>query len=232
MAEKITIARYKKSNKTFEIAINPEEAVDFREGKEVDIEDVIRSNDVFEDASKGLLASDEDLKEIFGTIDRDEIILTILKEGEIQLTAEQRKKLREQKEKQIIEMIHRRVVDPRTHLPHPTTRIKLAMEQAKVHIKENKSAEDQLEEIMKALKVILPMKYEEKKIAIRVPASDAGKAYSQIKQMIKTEKEEWLNDGSLRVITTIPSAIEQEIYDKLNKICHGGIETETIEVKN
>ena len=232
MSDKITIARYKKGNKVFEIAINPNEALEFKEGKDFDLNELVRSHDIFEDASKGLLASEDDIKEVFDTNNNDEVILKIIKDGEIQLTSEQRKKIREQKENKILDMIHRRVVDPKTHLPHPITRIKLAMEQAKVHIKENKSAEEQIEGIIKALKLILPMRYEEKKISIKIPANYAGKAYSQIKKMIKTEKEEWLNDGSLKIITTIPSAIEQEIYNKLNSICHGGVETETIDINS
>jgi len=55
----------------------------------------------------------------FGTTDTLKIADIILKKGVLQLTTEQRRKMVEDKRKQIIDFISRQAVDPKTNLPHP-----------------------------------------------------------------------------------------------------------------
>ena len=59
-------------------------------------------------------------------------------------------------------MIHRNGAEPTTHLPHPVTRIELALEEAKFHVDEYLSVQKQVQEVLKKLKVILPIKFEVK----------------------------------------------------------------------
>ena len=54
-----------------------------------------------------------------------EIAEQILIKGDLSLNTDQRRKLVEEKKKQISQYINKSFVDPRSHLPHPITRIKL-----------------------------------------------------------------------------------------------------------
>ncbi|MEM4755709.1 MAG: ribosome assembly factor SBDS [Candidatus Woesearchaeota archaeon] len=225
----LNLAKIKRYGKTFEVVIDPLKAVEYKEKKSSDITDVVKSREIFLDASKGTVASEQLLEEAFKTKEKDKIIALILNEGEIQLTAEQRKVMREQKLRKIITLINQSVVDPKTHLPHPVKRIEMAIEQAKLHVKETVSAEEQLDDFIKALKPILPMRFESKKLLIRIPSSGAARAYATLRSMVELKEEQWLSDGSLQAMVIIPSALEQELYDKLNKVTHGGIESEVLE---
>ena len=141
------LAKLKKGGETFEIAIDPDLAIDLKHGKDVDMRDVLKSEDIFSDAKKGTLASESKMHELFNTSDPLKVAEAIINDGQIQLSSEYREKLREEKKNKIVNIIHRNAIDPKTNLPHPPQRIENAFKEAKVHIDEFKKAEelDQLE---------------------------------------------------------------------------------------
>lgn len=227
----INIARIKKSGNVFEIPIDADLAIDYKKGKAIDIRDILKSEHIFSDAKKGLRASDHLLQQFFGTPDPLKVADIILKEGEIQLTAEHREKMREEKIRRVIDIIHRNGVDPRTDAPHPITRIENAFDQAKIKVDDMKSAEEQVEDILKQLRPIMPIRFEIKELQVHIPAVHAAKAYSVVKHFSKMLKEDWLNDGSLLAVVELPGGLEQEFYDKVNKATHGEAECKVIKVK-
>jgi len=227
----VNLAKLKKGGENFEVVINSDNAIAFKQGKNIVIEDAIINEKIFADAKKGLLASENRMKEIFNTLDPKEIAKIIIKEGEIQLTAEYKQKLREEKKKRIINFIHTNGVDPKTGLPHPITRIENAFEEAKIHIDEFKPQEQQIDEILKKLRVILPIKFEIDEIEIKIPASYAAKMYSVVKSFSKIIKDEWLNDGSWKCVVEMPAGLKQDFFDKLNSMTHGEIETKILKTK-
>ncbi|MEM0100599.1 MAG: ribosome assembly factor SBDS, partial [Desulfurococcaceae archaeon] len=156
MKEKYVIARFEAKGHRFEILVDPDRALELKSGKSISIDDVLISDIIYKDAKKGLKASPEAMREVFGTDDPRTVALEIIKRGEIQLTAEQRRKLIEEKKAQIINLIARNVVDPKTKLPIPLKRIELALEQSRVSIDPFKPAEQQFEEIVSQLAKIIP----------------------------------------------------------------------------
>src|SRR3989338_7872727 len=208
--EDAVVARIKKGNEKFEILVN---------------------DDIFKDVKKGLHASETEMKKLFGTMDKNEVAKKILIEGEVLLTTEYKNKLFEDKKKQIINIIHRNAVDPKTNRPHPPQRIELAMHGAKINIDYNHSAEHQVQEIVKKLSEILPIKYEIRKIEVKIPAKYAGKCFSTLKLRTKILSDEWLNDGSLFVVIEIPAGMQSDLFDELNKLTQGDIETKIQGVK-
>ena len=110
------IARLKSHGQSFEILVDCDKAIALREGKDIPLEDVVASMKIFVDSKKAEEASETGLKQVFGTTEVGEIIHTIIKKGDIQLTQEYREKLREVKGNKLlipfIEMvlIQRRIV--------------------------------------------------------------------------------------------------------------------------
>jgi ribosome maturation protein SDO1 len=227
--EHINTARLKKGTDVFEIVIEPETAVAARHGK-ADIRDALKVQKVFSDAKKGMLASEQRMQAVFGTTDALEVAKKIIVDGNIQVTAEYRQKLLEQKKLQVIDFIRRNGVDPRTHAPHPAQRIEAAITEAKVRIDEFKPAEQQVQEVLKALRPILPIKFEMKEIELIIPAQFASKAHNTLKLMGKILREEWQSDGSWKGILEVPGGMEQELYDKLNALTHGELVSKVIKV--
>ena len=223
--DEAVIARLKKGVEVFEVLVDCDKAIEFKEGKEEDIKEVLAAEHVYKDAKKGLHASEHEMEKSFETQDALKVAEIVVKEGSIQLTKDYRDKLREEKKKKVVELIRLNAIDSKTGLPHPLVRIENAMEEARVKVDELKSAEDQLNDIVIKLSEVLPIKFEVKKFEIKIPAQFAGSSYSVVKKYGKIVSEDWGNDGSLSVVMEIPPGMSEEFFDQLNKLTHGDMET-------
>ena len=105
----------------------------FKKGEAFAVE--AEGDKIFTDSKKGQVASNNDLKEAFGTTDISIIIEKIIKNGEVLLTQEHRDEEKEKKFKQVIDFLTSNAVDPQTGNPHSSERIKNALEQAHMNIK-------------------------------------------------------------------------------------------------
>lgn len=218
-----TTARIKKAGKDFEIVVNLDEALAFRKGQGSTTG--AESDKIFKDIKKGFVASQEDLKEAFGTTDTNAIIERIVKEGEILTTQEYRDEEREKREKQVVDFLAVNSIDPRTGNPHTAERIRSALEEAHVNIK-NVPVENQINEILREIEKIIPIAIKIKKIKVTIPAIHTGKAYGIINPY--KADEEWQNDGSLKATLNVPAGIVIDFYDKLNSVTHGSALTEEV----
>ena len=224
--DKAVIARLKKGGNNFEVLVDCDLALALKEGKAVDMKDVLAAEEVFDDSKKGLQASSTQMKSLFGTDDAVEVAKKIVEDGDIQLTSEHRNKLKEIKTKSVINLIHRNGVDPKTKLPHPVERIKLAMEEAKVSVDAFDSVERQVQEVLKKIKSVLPIKFEVKEINIKIPAQYASKSFPSIKSFgCNMVKNEWQTDGSWEGVVELPAGLQDDFFDLLNKLTHGNAET-------
>jgi ribosome maturation protein SDO1 len=222
------IARYKKGGKQFEVFVDPDGSLDLKRGEDINIEDIIAVESIFEDANKGNLASESDIQEIFGTDDVYEIIYDIIKHGDIQLTKEQRKRMLDEKRKQVVNIIAQNAINPQTKTPHPPSRIESAMEEAKVNIDLLKSVDEQVNTALKAIRPIIPIRFEEVKVAVKIPASYAAKSYGEISRFGTLEKEEWQNDGSWVAVVSIPAGLQNDFYSLINRLTKGEAESKLL----
>jgi ribosome maturation protein SDO1 len=220
------VAKMKKGGENFEVVIDPDKAVEYKEGKKIDIAEVLKAEKVFFDAKRGEHASEERMQELFGSADALEVAEIIIKEGEIQLTAEHRAKVREEKRKRVVQLIARNACDPKTKLPHPILRIENAMEEAKIKIDEFKRPEDQLQHIIKELRPILPISIETRVLMITISAQHATKAYSSLHSFGVMKRESWQNDGSWIGHLEVPAGMVTDLIDKLNAMTHGSVHVE------
>lgn len=215
------IARLNVKGKRFEILVDPDKAFLFKEGKKVPLQDVIIGEFIYKDARKGLKASPEELEQTFGTTDIIKVAEKILKEGELQLTADQRRQILEAKKKQIVYYISRSAVDPRTKAPIPLTLIEKAIEEAKVAIDMYKPIEEQVPTIVKAISRVIPIKLAKVLLGVSVPPDYAHKVASQIMRLGEIKKSTWSNDGSLILELEIPAGMQNEVIDQINKLTKG-----------
>ncbi len=216
------IARMKKGGEDFEIVLkDPDKALEFRQGKEIDPRDFLENLEVWVDAKKGERQSAGKIKLWLGVDNPIDAAKIILRKGELALTEEQRKKMFEVKKTKIIQYIHQNSSDPRTGAPHPVQRIELAMEQVKVHIDAYQPAEAQIEPIIKQLRVALPLSFEKSKFTVQLPVQYAGAAYSTLKKKYALQNEEWQNDGSVKFKMECPAGLKTEIWAVINKLTAG-----------
>jgi ribosome maturation protein SDO1 len=228
MSEKYTVARLTKDNEHFEILVKPQKALEYRTGKIAGITEVLAADFIFADANKGTKVSEEQMNKAFGTTDPLKIADVILKKGTLQLTTEQRRKMTEDKRRQVIDFISRQAVDPKTNLPHPPMRIENAMEQIRYSIDPYKPVEEQAKEIVKLLRPILPLKVEQISVGVHIPAEYSARAYGAMKNFGVIKKEEWRADGSWYGVIEMPAGSYASFLNKLGDVTKGSGEAKIV----
>jgi ribosome maturation protein SDO1 len=226
--EEAVPARLKTHGTTFEVLVEPEGAHALRRGEDLSLEDILAVEDIFENASRGDRSAEEDLLKAFGTTDPLSIAETIIKKGEISLTAEQRKKFIENKRLQVIEVIARNAINPQTKTPHPPTRIEAAMKEARVNIDPAKSTDELVNITMKAIRPLIPIRFEEIEVAVKVSPEYAPKAYGEISAFGKLTREAWQNNGSWIGVVKIPAGMQNDFYALVNRLTKGEAETKLL----
>jgi ribosome maturation protein SDO1 len=228
--EDAVTARLESHGARFEVLVDPDAALEItRDEFEGELEDVIAAEDVFENASRGDRPAEADLEEVFGTTDPLEIIPEVIKRGEIQITADQRREMQDQKHKQLVQRIARNAVNPQMDdAPHPPDRIENALEEAGFTVDPMEPVENQVDEALDELRPIIPIRFDEVTVAVNVPADYAGSAQAQIRQYGDLEREEWQPDGSWIGVLTFPAGLQNDFYDTVNELTSGEAETQIV----
>jgi ribosome maturation protein SDO1 len=221
MTDKFMVARLILDGDKFELLVKPDPALEYKMGKRSDISSALVSDEIYSDANKGSRASSEKMMKHFKTTDSADVAKQILARGELNLTTDQRRKMVEEKKRQIVQFINRSFVDPKTHLPHPIVRIEAAMEEVRVPIDPFKKVEDQAKTIVDALRKILPLKSETIKLTVIVPPQFAAQSYSVLKSTGNLKSEEWLADGSLKAVLDMNASIKGPFLDRLGAVTKG-----------
>ncbi|KIW30774.1 uncharacterized protein PV07_02476 [Cladophialophora immunda] len=158
----VSLVRYKKGKKRFELACYKNKLLEYRSGTETDLDNVLQVPTIFLNASKGETAPNAELVKAWpmpsqnekqesggkgggrggkkgkgkSTTDegddekswKDAIIEEILKKGEIQVNANERKELLDRMEREIVEEVAQRLVDPQTKRVYTTGMIKKGLD--------------------------------------------------------------------------------------------------------
>jgi len=223
-------ARLESHGERFEVLVDPDAALAISRGEfDGDLEDVIAAEDVFEDASRGDRPAESALEAVFDTTAPLEIIPEVIKQGEIQITAEQRREMQENKRKQLVQHIARNAVNPQMDdAPHPPERIESALEEAGFTVDPMEPVENQVDEALDVLRPVIPIRFDEMTVAVQVPADHAGAAQARIRQFGDLDEEEWQADGSWIGVITFPAGMQNEFYDVINEHTSGEAETRII----
>ncbi|MBT3285540.1 ribosome assembly factor SBDS [Candidatus Bathyarchaeota archaeon] len=227
-AKKFTVVRHQTGGDKFEILVDPDKGLLYKNGEIGEVANVLMADFIFTDAKKGEKASADKLEKTYGTSDAFEVAKIMFEKGTFQLNAQQRKEMVEQKNKKIIYIISRTYVDPKTKIPHPPQRIQNAMEEARINIDPFIEAEEQVQEIVDALRSILPMSSENIQIALKIPAEFTGKSYGTVKNYGTIKREEWQNDGSWVAVVELPAAMQMELLDTLGKETQGNVQSKIV----
>ncbi len=224
-------ARLESHGERFEVLVDPDAALAIKRGEfDGDLEEVIAAEDVFENASRGDRPPENALEEVFGTTEPMEVIPEVVERGEIQITAEQRREMQEQKHKSLVNRIARNAVNPQMDdAPHPPERIESALEETDFRVDPMEPVENQVDEALDALRPVIPIRFDTVTVAVQVPADYAGSAQAKIRQFGDLEREEWQPDGSWVGVTEFPAGMQNDFYDLVNEHTSGEAETQIIE---
>jgi len=210
------IARLEKGGARYEILVDPDLVEKWKHNSDsVKISELLAIEEIWLDAKNGDRPTSDALERIFGTTNLDECVIKILKEGSIQLTTVQRKKIVAEKRKQIISQISSTATDPKTKLPHPITRIENALDEIRFSIDPFKSVESQVERAVKLLRPIIPLQFITIRLAFKIPGKDYGGVSQLLRESI--QKEEWLSDGTWVCVVTVPGGMKNDLIGSVAK---------------
>lgn len=229
MSSKPVVVKISKGSERFEILVNSEAAFEYRQNKTKDLDKVLVVDEVYTDSSKGQRAPRDKLKKAFGTENVKEIEREILLKGELPLTTDQRRKMAEEKRRQIVNFISKNFVDPKTGLPHPIVRIEKAMEMVGVPIDPMKPAEEQAKGIIEKLRPYLALKTGSITLSYKISSKYAYQAIKVLKEFGELKEENWGSDGSLTGRIVMPIASQSAFLDRMASVTHGEAEVKLIE---
>jgi ribosome maturation protein SDO1 len=228
MSSKYTNVRLVIEGEHFEILVNPDAALNFKLGKQIEPSQVIITDEVFSDSNKGLRVGSEKLKKYLRTDDPSKAAIEVLRRGELQLTQEQRKRLLDEKRRSIVATISKNYVDPKTSLPHPPLRVEQAMQEARISIDPFQDAMEQTKQVVEKIRTIIPLKSERVKLLVRVSPQYSGQTIGILKNFGEILKEDFGADGTLSAIVEIPAGAQPSLLDKLGSNTKGAAQATVV----
>ncbi|KAI9711333.1 MAG: hypothetical protein M1820_002320 [Bogoriella megaspora] len=125
----VSLVRMKKGKKRFEIPCYKNKVLEWRSGVEKDLDNVLQIPNVFLNVSKGQVAPHEDLKKAFGHTKVDDIVLEILNKGEIQVGEKERGAQLDRVNREVVDIVAGKLVDPKTKRVYTAGMIEKALDQ-------------------------------------------------------------------------------------------------------
>mmetsp|Transcript_13672 Transcript_13672/g.32057 ORF Transcript_13672/g.32057 Transcript_13672/m.32057 type:complete len:424 (-) Transcript_13672:586-1857(-) len=217
----VAVVRMNKGGKRFEIACYRNKVVDYRQGLEQDLSEVLQTDRVFTNVSKGEFAKAKDMYKVFGTKDEDEISKLILSKGQLQVSDKERSQQLEKISAQIAEWISKNCVQPATDRPYTISQIRHAMQKANVSVHPTKPLKRQNLDCVKLLQKVIPIQRSKMELLLLVPSEyknqienvlgENNVSFSKIENIVQNLKYQILVDPSLyrilnNAMQTMPGA--------------------------
>eukprot|EP01137_Pigoraptor_chileana_P018992 Opistho-2@79368 len=227
----VAVVRHKKTGKRFEIACYKNKVISWRDGVEKDIDEVLQSNTVFTNVSKGLAAKKEELIAAYGTDDQDKICIEILAKGELQVSDKERSHQLESMSKEIATIVVDMCVNPDTKRPYSVTMIEKAIKDMHYSIKPNRTAKQQALDVIRELKERIPIQRAQMRLFLTLPQKDARRIREKlVAHIAHIEKEEW--SGDLEITCLIDPGTFRVIDETVRAESKGKGMVEVVNLKN
>lgn len=136
----VAFIKYKVGTHKYEIACYKNKAINWRNGVEKDIDEVLQSGEIYSNASHGTAAKKSDLQLSFGEISKNEIIKIILEKGELQVSDKEREAQLNALQNDIANIITEKCVHPDSQRKFSTHQIQQAIKSIGFKIKPDQPA--------------------------------------------------------------------------------------------
>ncbi|EPR61592.1 rRNA metabolism protein, SBDS family protein [Toxoplasma gondii GT1] len=131
----VAVVRLRHHGYRFEVACYKNKVLNWRTGIEDDLREVLQTNAVFHNVSKGEFAKRDALLAAFNTVDQDSICKVILDKGELQVSEKERQAALAAALQDVITLVIDMTVNVRTGLPLTRTAAASALRQAGFGVK-------------------------------------------------------------------------------------------------
>lgn len=164
--------------------------MNWRSGVEKDLQEVLQSNTIFLNVSKGNVAAEKDLVAAFGTDDLNAIAQLILEKGELQVSAKEREHEADNKFKDIACVIAEKCINVETKRPFPVGTIEQCLRDIHFSIHPTKSAKQQALEAIRELEKTLPIQRASMRLRILLPTKVGKAVKAKLAPLWKTLEDE------------------------------------------
>ncbi|KAL3513782.1 hypothetical protein ACH5RR_026499 [Cinchona calisaya] len=165
----VAVVRLKKHGNRFEIACYKNKVLSWRSGVEKDLDEVLQSQTVYSNVSKGVLAKSKDLVKAFGTDDQAKICLEILEKGELQVAGKERESQLSSQFRDVATIIMQKTINPETQRPYTINMIERLMHEIHFAVDPNSSSKKQALEVIRELQKHYPIKRSPMRLRLSVP---------------------------------------------------------------
>lgn len=165
----VAVVRYKKGGVRFEIACYKNKVLNWRNGVETDLDEVVQTTSVFSNVSKGVFASQEDLQRVFGTTDQVEIVKIILQKGELQVSDKERELEYATLFKDVVSIVVDKCVNPETQRPYPAGIVERTLKDLHFALDPKKTAKQQAMEAIPLIQKVFPIERAKMRLKLALP---------------------------------------------------------------
>mmetsp|Transcript_16901 Transcript_16901/g.35479 ORF Transcript_16901/g.35479 Transcript_16901/m.35479 type:complete len:461 (-) Transcript_16901:97-1479(-) len=126
----VAVVRLSRGGNRFEVACYRNKIVNYRQGTETDLSEVLQTTRVFTNVSKGQFAKSSLLEKCFGTSDEEEVCRFILEKGDVQVSDLERNAQLESTIREVASMVSEKCVHPVSRRPYTMAQVRDAMKMA------------------------------------------------------------------------------------------------------
>ncbi|KAK2659350.1 hypothetical protein Ddye_005883 [Dipteronia dyeriana] len=170
----VAVVRLKKHGNRFEIACYKNKVLSWRSGVEKDLDEVLQSQTVYSNVSKGVLAKSKDLIKAFGTDDQTKICLEILDKGELQVAGKERESQFSSQFRDIATIVMQKTINAETQRPYTISMIERLMHEIHFAVDPNSNSKKQALEVIRELQKNFPIKRSPMRIRLTVPEQNSS----------------------------------------------------------
>jgi ribosome maturation protein SDO1 len=219
----VAVVRYNHGGNRFEIACYRNKVMDYRAGLETDLSEVLQTDRIFTNVSKGQFASNDDLKEAFSTTDEEAIAKIILEKGSsLQVSDLERNQMFEQTLQQIAVWVASNCVHPDSGRPYTVSQIRHALGK-NYAVQAHKAIKKQYLDAVKFLKTVIDIERAKMELSLQYPVTTQSSVTAALEKLehrivSTTTTTATESDAAGVEITVLVLHVDPSLYRDLNEL--------------
>ena len=209
----VAVVRYNSHGKRFEIACYRNKIMDYRSGLEKDLGEVLQTDRIFTNVSKGEFSNTKDLEAAFGTRNEEDIAKIILEKGTMQVSDREREQQLENTLSQVATWVASNCVHPESNRPYTATQIKHALER-NYNIQPHKAMKKQYLDAVKYLKTIIPIERAKMELSLQFPNEND----SIVDDVLNRMEHKLVSEQKTKDTTTLLLQVDPSLYRELEEL--------------
>jgi len=147
----VAVVRLLRGGNRFEVACYKNKIINYRQGTETDLSEVLQTERVFTNVSKGQFANSKTLQKCFNTSNEEEVCRFILDKGDVQVSDQERAAQLENTIREVASMVAEKCVGPINRRPYTITQIRDAMKSAGFMVHPTRNVKQQFLDCVKLI---------------------------------------------------------------------------------